>query len=105
MKDSTGAGDAFGAALVSGLYKKDEVGFEDLRAAIKKARVWAAYACRTIGGANEPPDMAALNKFEADVKGRGFDDSYGIESYTIKHADTILRLVDLAYPLPFVGLK
>jgi sugar/nucleoside kinase (ribokinase family) len=48
--DSTGAGDAFGAGLLSKLYLKEAFSFSDFFIAIVEARIWAAYACNSFGG-------------------------------------------------------
>lgn len=92
--DSTGAGDAFGAGLVSMLYKKPTVEFDDFLSAIKRARVWAAYACTTIGGAKDCPNNVALQNFEADVMIRQFNP---VEVQNLNHADLILKILDKAY--------
>jgi sugar/nucleoside kinase (ribokinase family) len=92
--DSTGAGDAFGAGLVSMLYKKEALDFDDFQKAIKKARVWAAYACKSIGGANDCPDNSTLHTFELELMGKEFN---SVEVRNLNDASLILRLIDKAY--------
>jgi sugar/nucleoside kinase (ribokinase family) len=92
--DSTGAGDAFGAGLISMLYKKQVIEFYDFLSAIRRARVWAAYACTTIGGAKDCPNNVALQTFETEVMKREFNP---VEVRNLNHADLVLRLLDKAY--------
>ncbi len=61
--DSTGAGDAFGAGLVSHLSSAD-FSLEDFKQGIDRARVWAAYACCHVGGAANCPTSEELRVFQ-----------------------------------------
>lgn len=94
LVDSTGAGDAFGAGLMASLYKKDAFSFGDFIEAIKNARLWAAYACTKLGGANECPDRKTLRDFEKEAIKNEF---YPIEIKNISDSDLILRLLDKVY--------
>jgi sugar/nucleoside kinase (ribokinase family) len=94
MVDSTGAGDAFGAGLVSQLYQKPDFSFGNFYDAIEEARIWAAYACRTLGGATNCPDIRALEDFH---KGISKGQSDPVEKLNMKQADQILRILDKAY--------
>jgi sugar/nucleoside kinase (ribokinase family) len=84
LVDSTGAGDAFGAGLVSYFVDKiTELGqdknriskrdctqimtignFED---AIERARYWAAYCCTKLGAASDCPDQSELDRFKSTL--------------------------------------
>jgi sugar/nucleoside kinase (ribokinase family) len=63
--DTTGAGDAFGAALVAHLRR----GFtgEDFAHALEEARLWAGYACGYLGGAANCPSQQDLEAFRKKV--------------------------------------
>ncbi len=63
--DSTGAGDAFGAGLVSHL--SSDFSLEDFKQGIDEARVWAAYACCHVGGAANCPTSEELRIFQAQM--------------------------------------
>ena len=53
--DSTGAGDAFCAGMLSKLKGKKRFAQEDFMEAMERGRSWATYACRSYGGANHCP--------------------------------------------------
>jgi sugar/nucleoside kinase (ribokinase family) len=65
LVDPTGAGDAFGAGLVAWRFRNE--GRWDLRSALEQARDWAAYACTTLGAANECPNEADLERFKNKI--------------------------------------
>lgn len=66
--DSTGAGDAFAAGLVSQLAGERSVTFDSLCQAMTVARTWAAFACAAFGGSGPAPDDDFLRKLsEADA--------------------------------------
>lgn len=94
LVDSTGAGDAFGAGLMAALFRKNRFEFVDLIEAIKNARMWAAYACGGLGGANNCPDNATLKKFGARLETKEF---HPVEVKSIANSDQIIRLLDKAY--------
>ncbi|HWO94214.1 MAG TPA: carbohydrate kinase family protein [Dehalococcoidia bacterium] len=63
IADTTGAGDAFVAGVVSSAL---DVPLEDedaLLKAVEKGRLWASYACTTFGGANDCPTHEQLAQF------------------------------------------
>ncbi len=64
--DSTGAGDAFGAGLVSSLSFSD-FSLEDFKQGIDEARVWAAYACCHVGGAANCPTSQEVKVFQEQM--------------------------------------
>jgi hypothetical protein len=61
--DTTGAGDAFGAGLISSLYRQPLRTLPDLAGAVDEARVWAAYACTQQGGSANCPGSGELRVF------------------------------------------
>ncbi|MBU7036396.1 MAG: carbohydrate kinase family protein [Theionarchaea archaeon] len=91
--DSTGAGDAFGAGLTSKLYQKGNFSFGEFLSAIEEARVWAAYACTTLGGATLCPDQPSLREFHQHV----LVQPHPIEVQQMEHAERILQILDKAY--------
>ena len=93
--DTTGAGDAFGAGLMSGLLKVTEPHFGDFLEAIKDARVWAAYACGSHGGASETPDLDTLRRFETSLSGRQLE---SVQTKSPTESELLLKLLDKAYP-------
>jgi sugar/nucleoside kinase (ribokinase family) len=92
--DSTGAGDAFGAGLVSHLCRSAEFSFTDFFNAIGKARVWAAYACTSLGAATNCPDASTLNEFEEDLLRKHRNP---VEIQPMDQLDRLLRIIDKAY--------
>ncbi len=92
--DSTGAGDAFAAGFTATLYQQQSIDFSAFRAAIQTATIWGAYACTTLGGAQDCPDRQTLENFAKEIN--AFD-SENIEIKSTHDADLILRLLDKAY--------
>ena len=66
VKDTTGAGDAFAAGVVSALQGRFDVGFPEFFDAVRTGRLWAGYACRLIGACSDPPDKKTLEEFAAE---------------------------------------
>ena len=69
--DATGAGDAFGAGLVSQLMQEKDLTFGHLFNAINEARFWAAYACCHLGGSAECPTSEQLWAFRKKLSTAG----------------------------------
>jgi len=96
LVDPTGAGDAFGAGLVASFY----TGSHDFEQALQVARSWAAYACTTVGGANECPSPEELKEFQEMLdkwrKKNDFHD-FQVEIIGIESADRLLHVLDKAY--------
>lgn len=63
VKDTTGAGDAFAAGVVSALQGKLDFSFPEFLEAIETARAWAGYACRHKGASINPPGRGELEEF------------------------------------------
>jgi len=61
--DPTGAGDAFAAGMVASLRGKKEFTFQHFLAAIAQGRLWASYACTTIGACSRCPDRNVLDEY------------------------------------------
>jgi len=65
--DSTGAGDAFCAGMVSSLNGKKEFSAYDFKRAMEVARSWAVCACTSYGGANHCPSAEAIETFHETI--------------------------------------
>jgi len=63
--DSTGAGDAFCAGMVSRLKGRKRFSALDFKEAMEKGRSWATFACKSYGGANHCPNKTTINAFHA----------------------------------------
>ncbi len=65
--DSTGAGDAFCAGMVSVLNGKKRFTQNEFKEAMQTARSWAVYACTSYGGANKCPSAEAIETFHQSI--------------------------------------
>lgn len=113
LVDPTGAGDAFGAGLVSYIFDEltlaeknrkldasgqilDEVmkigKFEE---AISRGRDWAAFACTTLGAANSCPDADKLADLSMRLKEA--QGATSIRRGSLNEHDTVLWLIDQAF--------
>jgi sugar/nucleoside kinase (ribokinase family) len=61
--DSTGAGDAFCAGMVSSLGRSKNFSKAEFKEAMGVGRSWASYACNSYGGANECPNHNQIKDF------------------------------------------
>ncbi|HPQ71158.1 MAG TPA: carbohydrate kinase family protein [bacterium] len=97
--DTTGAGDAFGSGVIANLYNKsNEIEFIDFYNAMAKARIWAAYACTTIGGANDCPNNHQLAEFESElIDNEKRSQVDPVEVQKINNCEKILNIFDKAY--------
>lgn len=91
--DTTGAGDAFGAGLVSAMLQRPIEDDESLRAAMDRGGLFAAYACTTRGGADRCPTRATLEAFHAENAR-----VLATEVAPVNTSGKMLRLLDLAFP-------
>lgn len=92
--DSTGAGDAFGAGLVSSVCNGKGLDYASFHNAIEVARAWSALACQTLGGCSDCPDRATIEQYKkqiADGKNRP------IEIKDQNYATEIMSLIDIAF--------
>lgn len=90
--DSTGAGDAMGAGIVSKLYHKKEFSSGDFLDSLSEARIWAAHACTILGGAYRCSDTSRFHNFEEKLKAKGLP---SIERMGFDKARSILEIYDL----------
>ncbi|HET6284657.1 MAG TPA: PfkB family carbohydrate kinase [Polyangia bacterium] len=88
--DTTGAGDAFGAGLVSVLCRERAISYGHMFAGVDEARAWAAYACTKFGGAADCPDRATLSTFRDAL----LEGSRGIEVKEKSLARDIFWMMD-----------
>jgi len=96
LVDTTGAGDAFGAGLISELYRDAPITFSKFQRAIETARIWAAYACTKFGGANDCPSNQALEHFKQQVEEEN-QLGNSVEARLFDDCHFLLRLLDKAY--------
>jgi sugar/nucleoside kinase (ribokinase family) len=61
--DSTGAGDAFCAGMVSRLKGKKYFAKKEFKEAMERARSWATFACKSYGGANACPNKKEIERY------------------------------------------
>lgn len=66
--DSTGAGDAFCAGMVSVLDGRCNFTPDLFKEAMEVARSWAVYACKSYGGANSCPTAGTIDAFYQKAK-------------------------------------
>jgi len=65
--DSTGAGDALCAGVVSQLDQKKSFNENEFIKALEIGRSWAIYACTSFGGANNCPDTIEIEQFHNKI--------------------------------------
>ena len=92
--DSTGAGDAFAAGFTATLFEHPGEQFPGFLRSIQAASIWGAYACTSLGGAQDCPDRDTLARFSAKIINRKFAQ---VEVKNLTDADLILKLLDKAY--------
>ena len=92
--DPTGAGDAFGAGIISHLSKFKKISFSNLYNAINEARFWAAYACQHLGGSSQCPNKAQLETFKNNLNK---NNDYSLDVMNVREADKQLRTIEKAF--------
>ncbi len=92
VKDPTGAGDAFVSGMVSEVQGKNKLTFQEYYSAIEIGRLWAAYACTTLGGSAKSPDRSELNRF-LNLRTSNYK---AVEIMDRARAEHILRLINIA---------
>jgi len=92
--DPTGAGDAFASGMVASLQGKKEFTFQHFLAAIAQGRLWASYACTTIGACSRCPDRNTLDDYcrnNACLSDRRLEITESVNS------EQIINLIEKAY--------
>ncbi len=92
--DTTGAGDAFAAGLVAYMVKAPNIEAVSFKDAISHARMWAAYACSTYGGANQCPTAKQLEEYQQKIALNG---NKSVEITNQDYTSEILTLLDIAF--------
>jgi len=92
--DPTGAGDAFAAGVVSQLCNNPDFTIDEFQASIRIGRLWAAIACKTIGGVGDCPTPQELNEFDQWLVDKGARE---VEIRESEHAAEIMSLIDIAF--------
>jgi sugar/nucleoside kinase (ribokinase family) len=92
VTDTTGAGDAFAAGLVSVLRRGRACSYEQLLGGVDEGRAWAAFACTKVGGASQCPRLEELARFRDEF----LKDSRGIEVKETGLARDILGVLERA---------
>lgn len=97
--DTTGAGDAFAAGMLSKLHNKPNFSFHDFHSAIETARIWAAYACRTFGASGECPDIKDIENYRDEISNdkEKAKKLKPVEFQYATHAIQIMELIDTVY--------
>lgn len=93
--DPTGAGDAFGAGMMSCLSRFEKISFSDLYNAISEARFWAAYACKHLGGSSQCPNRDQLEAFKGELSNNNHE--YSLEVMSLKEAEWQMRIIEKAF--------
>lgn len=94
VRDPTGAGDAFGAGLVSSMLEVPFTGDEALHRAMDRGGLFAARACTTRGGADDCPTKATLEEFRS--ANACVSDT---EVMLPERARQVVELLDRAFPV------
>ena len=92
--DSTGAGDAFCAGMVSALNGHREFDCESFKSAMSLARSWAVYACMSYGGANACPSAETIETFHRKIAA-----SNEVLQYRGDRTRDIFSLIDITMEL------
>jgi sugar/nucleoside kinase (ribokinase family) len=92
--DPTGAGDAFAAGMVASLQGKKKFTFQNFLSAIAQGRLWASYACTTLGACNSCPDKNTLDDYYQ--QNSRFSDRH-LEITESVNSEPIINLIEKAY--------
>ena len=90
--DTTGAGDAFAAGMVSRLAGDTKFSFQDFLEAMERASFWSAYACTTLGGSGNCPDKRELEQFYQENSAIG---KKTVETRDKRSAEEFIKLIDV----------
>lgn len=91
--DTTGAGDAFAAGMVSHLCDNRKFSESDFRDAMKTGQIWASCACKSPGGIGSEPHEE-LDKFKSE---HPHCEESTIEIRSTSSAEDLIRILDLAH--------
>ena len=94
VRDPTGAGDAFGAGLVSSMLEHPLDDDASLERAMDRGGLFAARACTTRGGADDCPTAATLDRFR--TSNECVSDT---EVMVPERARQVVELLDRAFPV------
>nr|WP_320013499.1 carbohydrate kinase family protein [uncultured Desulfobacter sp.] len=94
VKDPTGSGDAFAAGIVAHLVHSRDKSPNTFRSALSQAKIWAAFACGTYGGASDCPTSKSLEKYKDTILLRS---DKTVEIRNQNFASEILTLLDIAF--------
>jgi sugar/nucleoside kinase (ribokinase family) len=93
IQDTTGVGDAFMAGVVAQALKTPLDSDDALCRVLENGRLWGAYACTTLGGANGCPSLPELNDFR--TRHRLLLET---ECRSLDEAKPMLRILDHIFP-------
>lgn len=92
--DPTGAGDAFASGMVAGLQGQKEFTFQDFLAAIAQGRLWATYACTSIGACSNCPDKKTLDEY---CRSNACLSDRHLEIIEAHNSEQIINLIEKAF--------
>ncbi|CAB1062589.1 hypothetical protein D1BOALGB6SA_7369 [Olavius sp. associated proteobacterium Delta 1] len=92
--DPTGAGDAFASGMITSLRGKKEFSFQNFLSAIAQGRLWASYACTTIGACSSCPDRKTIDDYYH--RNSRLSDRH-LEITESANSEQIIKLIEKAY--------
>jgi sugar/nucleoside kinase (ribokinase family) len=92
--DPTGAGDAFAAGMIRRLRGKKDFKFQNFLSAIAEGRLWASYACTTVGACRDCPSRSRLNKYSQENEGLS---QRHLEITEPANSEQMMNLIEKAY--------
>jgi sugar/nucleoside kinase (ribokinase family) len=90
--DSTGAGDAFCAGMISILNGKKNFTVDEFKHAMEVARSWAVYACKSYGGANNCPTSGTIDAYHQKINFKN-----EVLEYSDDRMVDIISLIDTSF--------
>jgi sugar/nucleoside kinase (ribokinase family) len=92
--DPTGAGDAFAAGMITSLRGQKDFTFQHFLSAIERGRLWASYACTTIGACSNCPDRDTLDDY---IRRNSRLSNKYLEITDSINSEPIMNLIERAY--------
>ena len=92
--DPTGAGDAFASGMVKSLRGRKNFTFQNFVSAITEGRLWASYACTTIGACSSCPTRKALDDY---IRSNSQPHKKHLEITESVYSEQIMNLIEKAY--------